>query len=420
MRKALSALLCIAILFNFALANNGMTRPKGGSLLKQYHEEKQKEQEVNGTGNQELNELYCALYEKVAESDRVADHMGREEEIYDEFYGGSFIEEDMLIVCVTDFDNEYLDSEKIEYRLVDKSYNELLNEQSILEDKYEELYRLYGDEDSDEGWLINSISGIGINEAANIVVISLKDISAQKLFYEMFGDDFEVAFEEGEIYQETAFAYNPGMALYYITERNGVNITYGSVSIGYRAYRVLDSGSYEYGFATCGHGIIGSVGNDIYVNKSFTTIIGQLQLSRISGSTGVDVSFVRLGVGNSISSQVRYSDSGGSTSNCDTIASNIYMTSVAKGTTVYKVGATTYKTSGKVVNTNYTVTVSGTVFKNLTSTTLSADAGDSGGLVYMYYDGKYVPVGLIKSKNDSYTSYCKASVIADNTKIYPY
>lgn len=100
------------------------------------------------------------------------------------------------------------------------------------------------------------------------------------------------------------------------------------------------------------------------------------------------------------------------------------MTTVPKGSTVYKVGSTTYKTSATVKSTNYSTTLDGVSFTNLTKTSAFVDAGDSGGLVYMYFNGKYNSAGIVTAMGGwwifSFSLYTKAVEVADQMSIYPY
>lgn len=83
-------------------------------------------------------------------------------------------------------------------------------------------------------------------------------------------------------------------------------------------------------------------------------------------------------------------------------------------------GATSFKTSAKVLNTKYIYTVNGVKFTNLTKTEDFCQPGDSGGLVYTYYDSQYQPCGIVKGKGSGYTVYVKASEIGSAINAYPY
>ncbi len=106
----------------------------------------------------------------------------------------------------------------------------------------------------------------------------------------------------------------------------------------------------------------------------------------------------------------------------NTMKEYTYMTTVAKGETVYKVGNTTYKTSGKVKDKSYTATIGGVKFKNLTKTTMEGDYGDSGGIVFTNFNSFDITAGIFtaKSTNSEYTLYVKATEIINYMNVYPY
>ena len=122
--------------------------------------------------------------------------------------------------------------------------------------------------------------------------------------------------------------------------------------------------------------------------------------------------------------KTQYSDGQGTTSGGDTITPALYVANVAQGTIVYKVGAKTYKTSGEVTSTNYNTTSNGVSFSNLTKTKAHCEEGDSGGLVYMYHNGSYKPVGIVKGYGSTlfstFSVYVKASEVVSQMSVYPY
>lgn len=62
----------------------------------------------------------------------------------------------------------------------------------------------------------------------------------------------------------------------------------------------------------------------------------------------------------------------------------------------------------------------GVKFTNLTKTQDFCMAGDSGGIVYTYYDSQYQPCGIVKGKGSGYAVYVKASEIGNAINAYPY
>ncbi len=427
--------MCLSILVSGTVlpAYAAENEQDGGDILETLYIEQQEaivvdENEVALQG--ELNELYQIIESSMQENNinnpSVYSHNRSETaaRTYSDTYAGSYIDDNVLIVCVTSEDAmNQIDSNLIQYRLVGNSYNELDECKSGLTVKYQELYQEYENSTGKEIALLKSISGFGVDEELNAVIVDIADLTAEKeaLFISLFGEKDNLVFQEAGAVGHDSTSYKPGQRIQVITNRDGSKVTYSLLSIGYRAYRTTSSGT-EYGFATCGHGIKNSLDGNVY--SSSGAVVGTISAWRYSGS--VDASFVKLSSGNSITMTTMYSDEDGSTSGGDSIVPNYYMTSVAKGSTVYKVGATTYRTSAEVTNTNYDFTPSdtGVTFTNLTKTKSFTDSGDSGGMVYMYYNGGYKPAGLVKGSGGwwlwSYSVYVKASEVVSAMSIYPY
>lgn len=432
--KFLAVFMCLSILVSGTVlpAYAAEIEQDGGEILETLYIEQQEamvadENEAALQG--ELNELYQIIENSMKENSdnnpSVYSHNRGESEtgLYSDTYAGSYIDENVLIVCVTSEDAmNMIDSELIQYRLVGNSYNELDECKTGLTVKYQELYQTYKSTTGAELELLKSIAGFGVDEELNAVIVDIVELTAEKeaLFVSLFGVNDNLAFQEAGAIGQDSTSYKPGEHIRVITARNGSTITYSSLSIGYRAYRTTSSGT-EYGFATCGHGIMNSIDGKVYEGNAWTSI-GTISDWMYEGS--VDASFVKLSSGNSITMTTKYSDDEGTETGGDSIVPNYYMTSVAKGSTVYKVGATTFKTSAEVTNTNYDFTVNGTTFSNMTKTKDFCDKGDSGGLVYMYYNGGYKPAGLVKGMGGwwvfSYSVYTKAVEVVNEMSIYPY
>lgn len=339
---------------------------------------------------------------------------------YQEYYGGSYIDVDKLVVCVTDtyayshFGEDILNEELVEFKKVDFSFNELLDLRSDIEDKLIAYYAEYKDIDTAEFNLLSAIAGIGISQRDNCIVIDIANLTEEKenTFWSLFGENEHICLNGTNDMNKDAAVFKPGRALYSILS-SGVIRT----SMGYRAlWKPKDKA--VYGFTSCAHGIQDSIDKKIYMGVKCEKVMGTVRTKKYSGS--VDASFIQIASGHSVGTTVKYSDSIGGTVNPDTIASNIYMTSVQEGSLVYRIGATTFKTVGVITDTDYKATINGTTFINMAKTTNPIKHGDSGGLVYTYYDSKYVPCGIIKGYGTDFTFYIKASRIADTIHVYPY
>ena len=428
--KIISLLLCTAILIS-GLSISVLAAEEqisGADLLAEMYANQQMIDAANNPV-QDQSELF-SLYQQIEQQMRAHATTAtmaistEDDTQYNETYGGAYIEDGKLIVCVTSsITTPETASDLLVYRIVENSYNSLAQLKDSLSSKYVDLYSEYSSTSGAEFNMLASISGMGVDEELNAVIIDMVDLTDDKieLFEKVFDVDSCIVFQEAGEQGEDATAYKPGRAIYVITNRSGSTITYSRLSIGYRALRITSSTT-EYGFATCGHGIKESVDGNVYTSTSFTTVIGTISDWMYSDS--VDASFVRLSSSDSITTQTHYSDDSGSTSGGDTLSSGVYMSSIAKGSTVYKVGSTTYKTSATVKNTNYDFTVNGVTFTNLTKTGSFCDSGDSGGLVYMYYEDQYIPAGLVKGMGGwwifSYSVFVKAVEVADAMGVYPY
>ena len=391
-----------------------------GERLREQYENQQKEfivdeKEINRQS--ELNQLFQEI-----QDDMIICNENNVNE-YESYYSGAYIRDEHLVVCVTDEENiSHNEGEDIEYKVVDISYNELVEIQNEISEKYTYLYENCRDITEDKE-LLDSIQGIGIDEENNRVIVDVVGLSNKKegIFEKLFGKYESVQLQEVYSEAEETATYRPGKAVYIIKSINGSSITYSRLSIGYRAYQDSSSGRI-YGFVTCGHGIKDSINGRVYSDASLSNIIGNIVDWRYSGS--LDAAFVEMTDENYIGTTTYYSDASGSTSGGDKLKSNAYVSTAPAGTTVYKVGSTTYKTSGIIKNTNYTVTISGTTFTNLTKASNLVESGDSGGLVYTYVGGNYVAIGVVKgncgSGIGSYSFYVKAYEIGRIMNVYPY
>lgn len=431
MKKKNSILImitCLSLLISGimlpAYATN--SRDDGGSILESLYAAQQEEVaaiEDKMILQGQLNELAQAIANSMQEPTSTYVDGTFAETKYSDTYAGSYIDEDVLVVCVTRGDAmNQIDSPLVSYRLVENSYSELLDCKSTLTAKYQDLYQVYESSSSEEFVLLDSIAGFGVDEELNAVIVDIAGLTDEKeaLFEALFETNENLIFQEVGATNQLQTSYKPGVGISVITGRNGSTIEISYLSMGYRAYRTTSSGT-EYGFATCAHGIKDSIDGKVY-ERNATTVIGTISDWTYEGS--VDASFVKLSSGNSVTMTTMYSDENGNTAGGDTIEENWYMSNVVKGSNVNKVGATTFKTQAKVTNVNYDFTVGGTVFTNLTKTESFSDHGDSGGMVYMYNNGSYKPAGLIKGGGGawifSYSVYVKAQEVINEMNVWPY
>ncbi len=414
-RRVLYILMSLLLLANTKLVVLADNRQDEGVKLRNKYEQLQEknklddEEVLNQNGlNEKYNEVKRhMIVQKSEDGEKYADH-----------YGGAYIDGDKLVICITEDEREIYSDEDIEYKIVDYSYNDLLDVQRELEEKYVEFYANYSQKGKELEFL-DSIAGIGIDEINNKVVVDIVGLTNDKkiLFQEIFGCYGCMELVNVEEKAKECATYKAGRAIYVITNRTDVSITVARVSIGYRAYKKYDEGTF-YGFVSCGHGIEDSVDGNVYAEFSCTTTIGTIIETRYDGA--IDASFVRIINNHFMSLTTNYSNASGATTNCDVIKARSLISSLPTGYRVYKVGSTTYKTSGIIKSTNYTATVSGVSCTNMIRTTYMVEDGDSGGLLY-YNDGEYnIIVGIVRGGNSSSSLYTKAYAIANTMNIYPY
>ena len=398
---------------------------RGAALLEEMCEQEQAENTIDEETletQDELNETYAEIEDNMILSE-TKDPDGIET-VYEDEYAGSYIDDDKLVVCMTekqDADKDICENaENVEYRVVEYSYNELSALQDELSETYSDLYDRYpaGSEEKD---LLSSISGFGVDEELNALVVEIVNLTKDKkaVFENLFGAHNEIVLRRTESIPENCSTYCPGKGIYVITKRKKTYVEYNTLSIGYRAYRKTKNGK-QYGFVTAAHGCQGSIDKNIYVSDKFNNVIGKIIKQQNSGS--VDACFVEIDKNHLVGTTTQYSNVLGETKNGDKIAKDCYMKSVSKGSRVYKVGVTTYRTAATIKNTKWNDTIEGIRYKNLTLTSGFCDKGDSGGLVYTQYKGEYVPAGIIKGhdKKEKTSFYIKATEIISALNVYPY
>lgn len=156
------------------------------------------------------------------------------------------------------------------------------------------------------------------------------------------------------------------------TIKNGsqVNSSSGSFSIACGAKLGND-----YGFITAAH--CGSVGTAVYYNGSY---LGDITHRRYGGN--VDVAFIKRN-SSSYLSTTKFTDSTAYTAGIGKfgVGATHVLGGWPTGATVVMYGATTGRSTGKILTTNYSGTFSGNYFEKLVKTSCKSQPGDSGGAV---------------------------------------
>lgn len=435
--RIIAFVVCLILIISVSkvkiLASEG---DNGVEKLKALYKEQQTEKQVVSE-QEELQAKLNSEYEKIEkimsgnknlnEIKRSDDNYDKQDRVYNDQYSGSYISGDKLIVCITDeCVKEYYESELVEYQIVKKSYNELKRIKASLTDSYERLFDKYRCTTGKEKDLLENIVGFEISEKSNSVVVLIKDDSEEK--EGIFASLFEV--NEGISYCNTgskvteAVSCKPGQGIKVLRLNENNDLVFIRGSIGYRAYKTAMSGATKYGFVTCAHGIKDSV--DGYVYTTSYSLLGRIDYWQYEGSA--DASFVELMNGNTFTMMTMYSDQYGSTTGGTFIESNSYVSYAAAGSTVHKVGSTTYKTSGEIESTSFDCTDHGITFTNLTRASFDVAKGDSGGIVYIYSGGGYKPIGIASAEvtleilwfTIEESLYTKASEIAYCMGVVPY
>lgn len=140
--------------------------------------------ETNPDIQSKLNQEYIRIEEEMI----IAENSdGRSK--YEEYYAGAYIDNNQLIVCVTDEDKMGDESHYIKYKIVENSYNELNEVLERFGSTYSEAYAAYS-ENTDEYELLHSMNGFGINEEKNLIEVDIVDLNEDKkaMFEELFGE----------------------------------------------------------------------------------------------------------------------------------------------------------------------------------------------------------------------------------------
>lgn len=182
----------------------------GGERLQEvYRAQSSEKQETENTGDTELETAdnsgaLLGIYNKIenrmtVESfGEVAKRTGDEDAdtIYEEWYGGAYIEGGKLIVCVTDeskipdFGEDIVQDASVEFQKVTYSLNELHGFQDDIEKKYKKYYAEYQGTDTVEFEVVSSIAGIGLRQRENKIVVDFVQVTPEKeeVFRRLFGD----------------------------------------------------------------------------------------------------------------------------------------------------------------------------------------------------------------------------------------
>lgn len=327
-----------------------------------------------------------------------------------DYYGGAYLNnEGHLVVCVThDYDTSsgrielYTSNENVILNTVHYSYNELKQEQNRILDCLEAYNNVIQDGGTNDTFfdnyregiatLLSSVRGTYIDDEMNALVVQIADLTQAKidLFCELLSSKEYVVFEEGYTNTTTATGWKPGRYLCTSTS---------SLSTGYPVYFTNADGERELGFISAGHAY--DVGEFARVNSGSSIPLGICIASACSGT--VDAALIQITNPNY---EVSFTTYYGGVS----LVEGSYATPI-RGTTLYKEGAVSGRTSGTILSNSASVSVKNedgtiTVLREVILTDVLNLRGDSGGVAY-------TPSGYIVGSM-SVSSY-NGTVLNENT-----
>ncbi len=378
LRKSATCLIVFSLLAaSFSIHNlsaNAETEiSEGAKILKEKYESINRME-----GIEEDKELVENRMESKENYKKVLKKVQKKDDTYNRHYSGSYLNDDQELVILTcgndgklkqSIEKECGEDEVI-LKKVDFSYNDI---KKVYDEMTEHIGKL------------NFVKATYIDEINNSVVVCLDKYDKEKM------DIIRSLVKEPEMIKfklESGVEESAGKNVY-----PGQKISIGNYdySMGFRAYYESGNGNVK-GFVTAGHNT--SVGAKVYVYTSNgnRVQVGVVKYRKFSGKT--DACFVALTGDNTASRKVYYN----SDSNTDkAVGVNLCKDCLVipeVGDIVYKAGATTYLTSGKILSVNYSVNYDGVVIKDLILTSCTAGKGDSGGVLYEKYAGAYEQLGV--------------------------
>ncbi len=344
-----------------------------------------------------------------------------------DYYGGAFLnDEKKLTICTTNNSPKIVSlfkkatgSDDIIIQQVDYTKSELDSVAESFRNMLDQ-YRRCTYLTQKQFILIQSIIEDYADLFTNRFVVGIHELNIEKitLFWNMFDLPSEIVRFESVEQTEEFVTISPGGALYLNANDSATNY---NQSIGYRGYRIGSGANTIYGFTGCGHGAV----NGIYKNG---TLAGVRFGSRCGGI--YDIAFYDAQSGVTLTNRTSYSDDSGNAT--DVVQLSIQdppsNNNILLGSTVMKVGASTFYTSGQITNCNANATLSeGTGTRSYTDlfrTSARARKGDSGGTAFILYQGTYRIIGTITggSVEHGYTYISKYlnAYYALGTVIYRY
>lgn len=316
-------------------------------------------------------------------------------EEYPDYYAGAYLDannELVVLVKETEMNQRNIAPAGAKVKSARYSLNELINIKNQIDEYWEK---------NENSEIAGNISGFGIIEDENKVLISLKSFSDEnkKAVLDALNVDSEMLkFEQRGKIQNTSA--NLGSGIYYYVSSTSASYR----SIGFRC-QMSSNGTVYNGFVTAAH----NLGGNSIIYDTNDNRVGQVKGYSYGGTT--DAAFV-------------YADSQSVPSTTEagySIVGNHYVTGFLTGSTTVMEGYSSNRKSGKIISNSYSAEDdTGTKFRDLVLTEHSSLRGDSGGIIYMTVNGDRVPAGIVKGELDSNTVFCKVQNIVTNLGVIPY
>lgn len=333
-------------------------------------------------------------------------------EKYPSYFSGTYLNnsgEFVVLLKDSSLDNrehikDIVNGESLKFEKATYSYDELYDLKCQISDTIIQLKKNTKSNCEEVNSILKDCVGVGIIDDKNIVAVDILNLTQDKvvIFKKYIMDSPMITFQSSDAIIESNSndqTFYQGQCIY-----NGTSG--GSCSIGFRAWKLKEDGTYAYGFVTAGHA--GDVGDDMLWAPIAdpSTVIGTVVCSQISGS--VDAAFVEFYYGMATYTLDEYAyytnDDGGTSSTKDKISKNTYFVSIPVGYEVFKNGKTTYRTSGTVKSSSYDTTYGDEDYyiTDMIQTNYKSDNGDSGGIVYALYEENaphYLLLGIHVASN---------------------
>lgn len=244
------------------------------------------------------------------------------------------------------------------------------------------------------------INTLTISETNNIVRVGTKTTTDEDLILKDLNENVpgfdadSVEFEQEEEFKFLSTSY-PGRRVYTLTSGDGTS-----------GFNAKDKATGKYGVVTAGHGV--AKGQGLY-NKN-GTLLGNATIRQVSKK--IDAAFVPYNSGMNPAAGLD-----GDTK--DVIGSYVKVADIVEGMNINRLGSTSGRDGGKILEVNKEAVVEGISFTGLVFISTISAPGDSGGPVIVPFVGPVFPdeirrnplIGIVTAGNNTGTLVTKAGYI---------